>query len=529
MDQVFVLQGVMSHILNKNRKLYCAFVDFKQAFDSVNHKCLWFKLIKSGIGGKMLNLIRSIYENVKVKVQTFDGSITETIACMLGVMQGESLSPFLFAMYLNDMEGHMREEGTGGVTVGDLKLFLLLYADDAVVLSNSASDLQNSLHALNRYADKWKLTINTTKTKIMVFRKGGSLPQNLKFYYNDEELEIVNNFTYLGVVFTPRGVFTAAQKTLAGQARKAMFKLMKCFQSFVSLKPSVCFDLFDKMIRPVLMYCSEVWGFHKCPNIEQLHVQYCKYILRVKRSTPNDIVLGEARRVDMGTLRCVRIVKYWLKILNMRPDRYVYRIYCLLKDDCENGKTNWVSALKHVLYSCGLGEAWASQSVISDVAFMSLFRQRLFDMYKQNWGARLGSTTRGVFYLNINPEIDFLHVSYSHFESVRWSNNMYDLIKLHTSSHRLAIESGRWHKPQPIALQDRLCILCNVLDDEFHFVLECRQHIDLRRKYIPHYYYDHPSMYSFVKLVTTKDQGVVNNLAIYTRLAFGERKVLSVN
>jgi hypothetical protein len=63
--------------------LYRAFVDFKQAFDSVNHKCLWFKLIKNGIRGKMLNLIRSIYENVKAKVQAFDGSITEAISCTL--------------------------------------------------------------------------------------------------------------------------------------------------------------------------------------------------------------------------------------------------------------------------------------------------------------------------------------------------------------------------------------------------------------------------------------------------------------
>jgi hypothetical protein len=147
-------------------------------------------------------------------------------------------------------------------------------------------------------------------------------------------------------------------------------------------------------------------------------------------------------------------------------------------------------------------------------------------MYKQNWCARLGGTTRGVFYLNINTDLDFLHVSYSHFESVKWSNNMYALIKLHTSSHRLAIESGRWHKPQPIPLPNRLCVLCNVLDDEFHFVLECMRHIDLRRKYISNYYYEHPSMYAFVRLVTTKDERVINNLAIYTRLAFEERKVL---
>ena len=59
----------------------------------------------------------------------------------------------------------------------------------------------------------------------MIFRKGVILPRNLKFYYNDEELEIVNKFSYLGIIFSPGGSFSNTQITLAGQAQKAMFKL----------------------------------------------------------------------------------------------------------------------------------------------------------------------------------------------------------------------------------------------------------------------------------------------------------------
>ena len=84
-DQVFVLSGIISHLLNCNRKLYCAFVDFRRAFDSLNHKCLWFKLIKCGIRGKLYKLIYSLYQHVKVKVRCFDGSITNVISCMLGL------------------------------------------------------------------------------------------------------------------------------------------------------------------------------------------------------------------------------------------------------------------------------------------------------------------------------------------------------------------------------------------------------------------------------------------------------------
>ena len=81
--------------------------------------------------------------------------------------------------------------------------------------------------------------MNTAKTKIMVFRKGGRLPLDMKFYYNKEDLDLVNRFVYLGLVFTCRGVFTNAQKMLGEQGRKSVFKIMKYIHPFVYLKPSL--------------------------------------------------------------------------------------------------------------------------------------------------------------------------------------------------------------------------------------------------------------------------------------------------
>ena len=186
---------------------------------------------------------------------------------MLGVMQGESLSPFLFAIYLNDMESHLQRHDTRGVTIGDLRIMLLLYADDAVVMSETPAGLQLALDNLRDYADTWKLTINTEKTKVMVFRKAGRLPVNLRFLYDNHELSIVNNFTYLGVVFTYTGRFAATQKTISDQARKSMFAMQKYIRNFVIIKPSMCLDIFDKLVKPVLMYCSEVWGFHAAATL----------------------------------------------------------------------------------------------------------------------------------------------------------------------------------------------------------------------------------------------------------------------
>ncbi len=73
-------------------------------------------------------------------------------------------------------------KGVEGINIGMVKLFLLLYADDIIMFADSAEGLQNSLNILSDYCQKWKLTVNKEKTKIMVFRKGGRLPNEMKFY-----------------------------------------------------------------------------------------------------------------------------------------------------------------------------------------------------------------------------------------------------------------------------------------------------------------------------------------------------------
>ena len=90
-------------------------------------------------------------------------------------------------------------------------------------LAKTPDELQRALTKLTEYCNRWKLTVNTGKTKIMVFRKGGRLRDNLHFLYNNSQIEIVSKFCYLGAVFTSGGSSFETQKTLSGQVLKAIF------------------------------------------------------------------------------------------------------------------------------------------------------------------------------------------------------------------------------------------------------------------------------------------------------------------
>ena len=119
--------------------MYCCFIYFTKAFDYVILHNLWVKLVKLGLGGKILNIVKSMYINDKSKVKMCH-MVGNELFCSLGVRQGECLSPLLFSLFLNDIEDKFIHSGFEG-DVHMFKLYMLLYADDIVIYANNAEML----------------------------------------------------------------------------------------------------------------------------------------------------------------------------------------------------------------------------------------------------------------------------------------------------------------------------------------------------------------------------------------------------
>ena len=221
-DNIFVLNTLINLLQNSRKKLFCAFIDLKRAFDSVWRSGLWYKLNMFKINGKCFQLIRNMYENVKSCIM-LNGVKSDFFDCNIGVRQGENLSPFLFCVFLNDLETFLSDSGTvNGVECTTqinadtaflyLKLFVLLYADDTVILAESADDLKSALRIYKLYCNTWKLTINASKSNVLIFSKG-RMP-NYEFILNGTQLEVVSQYKYLGILFCRSGSFLRAKKNI---------------------------------------------------------------------------------------------------------------------------------------------------------------------------------------------------------------------------------------------------------------------------------------------------------------------------
>ena len=132
---------------------------------------------------------------------------------------------------------------------------------------------------------------------------------NFIFQYEGKDLEIVQEFKYLGVIFNYNESFVKNRKHVYEQAQRAMFSLLRRSRQ---LDPplDIQLELFDTLIMPILTYGCEVWGFENLKIIEKLHLKYLKYILGVKMSTPTCMVLGETGRFPVYITIKTRMISF---------------------------------------------------------------------------------------------------------------------------------------------------------------------------------------------------------------------------
>ncbi len=281
---------------------------------------------------------------------------------------------------------------------------------------------------------------------------------------------------------------------------------------------SVCFNLFDKMIVPILLYGAEVWGYTIRPDIENVHIKFCKYILGVSRNTSNCAVLGECGRKPLYVLYMSKCIKYWLKLVQFYElSRYPKCCYTVLYELDIAGRHTWATDVKIILYRYGFGHVWLAQGVGNVDLFLCLFKQRLADIAMQDWSSEINSLSKLTTYCTFKTLLDseiYLHcISFYQYRRA--------LAKLRCSSHRLAIGRLRGVVDRP----GRVCKYClnlkncSFIEDEYHFIIKCPLYETIRQTYISQYCIDR-SPVNFVYILSSKSETVIKRLAMYTYYAF---------
>ena len=479
-DHIFILRSLIEKYNKNNKSLFVCFVDFRKAFDKVNHTYLLHKLHNFGLSSNLLDLFEDMYMTQKFKLSVkVDQYLSDTFASEIGVRQGDPLSPNLFKIFINDLMEYvdLKEKAP---SLNDIHISHLAYADDLVLLATNQSDLQKSVYGIQKYCEEWGLSVNTDKTKVVVFSKSKKHPDT-KIKFQNHILETVNNYKYLGLEFHADGKFDFARNDLTERANKAMFKLLSAFKNTrPSYKTSI--HLYDRIVKPILLYGSEVcgykvgkyksyWNEFAKDVFEKCQLRFLRSILGVHKRCPIVGIYGDTGRLPIIIEGIDNMIKYWFRLKECTAkDELLYNAY---KYNKQSNSLWWKTITKITTDTVGiLSENTHLLTLRKSIKerytkhFISSWQNELFNDNRKNFGNKL--RTYRTFKKNFGTEAYLLK-----------NKNVIDrtnISRLRLSCHKLQIEIGRYNKGKNrTPPEERLCTVCTnrKCEDEYHFIMEC--------------------------------------------------------
>ena len=437
----------------------------------------------------MFHIIKSIYDYTTYSIIIND-KLTPKYSNYRGIKQGDTLSTLLFNIYINDLPEYISKDINEAVVIDNTRLNSLMFADDLVLICTSSNDLQQSIDNLSKYCKKWDLKINIKKTKIVTFSKTGKI-ETINHEIDGTNIEKTTEYKYLGFVFTSNGSMTTGISRLTKQGQKAWFSIQRYLLACKHKTIHTWLKLFDILVKPILLYACEAWGEDTYYDLkdasptfkdpfEKLQLKICKQILGVHRKTMNIPVLAELGRFPLKISIDTQMIKYFIRFSNISDDRHMYKIYKESLKPENLPKNKWFSYIKRITEESGLANIWIEQingynrqKSTNNIA--NTFQQRLKDIYSQN----------AIRYINKDEnseggKMQFLRqlkdtYSFETYLNIENDQHRKSISQIRLSSHRLAIETGRWQK---IPKENRLCKYCNkcAIESESHFIFECQSY-----------------------------------------------------
>ncbi|KAK3572536.1 hypothetical protein QTP86_034561, partial [Hemibagrus guttatus] len=190
-DAIFALRILMEKYRDGQRELHCVFVDLEKAYDRVPREELWYCMRKSGVAEKYVRVVQDMYERSRTVVRCAVGQ-TEEFKVEVGLHQGSALSPFLFAIVMDQLSEEVRQESP----------WTMMFADDIVICSESREQVEENLERWRFALERRGMKVSHSKTEYMcVNEREGSGTVRLQ----GEEVKKVQEFKYLGSTVQSNG------------------------------------------------------------------------------------------------------------------------------------------------------------------------------------------------------------------------------------------------------------------------------------------------------------------------------------
>jgi len=333
------------------------YIDLQKAFDTIDHPILLSKLEYYGLKNTALELLGSYLtnrkqlvacENTKSKIKNID----------TGVPQGSILGPLLFSIYINDIN-----------MATDL-FEIVIYADDTTLCGSLNTRNNEDTTLINENLDKisnWlvlnKLSANNSKTKYMLFHNKQKKITPLTIKFNDNHIESVNQFNYLGITLDTSLTFNGHISKLHSTLAKTIGSL-NMIKKFLS--EQVLLQIYYTLLHSKLCYGLLVWG-HNSSKLNKLQKRAVRIVTNSKYNAHTEPLFKRLNIPKISDIHKLQLYKLLYKISNNLVPIFFQNLEMVRPVDIHNYDTRTKYKLRNRFHRKALTENCIGEKIINTI------------------------------------------------------------------------------------------------------------------------------------------------------------------
>ena len=298
-------------------------------------EALYLKLRNLGFGGKTLSLIKSMYHNDNVRF-LINGHYSDAIWLTKGVKQGKNfehtnyrvgkdsfsgcnLSPLLFSIFIDSLGTELNLSKLG-ISLSDLNISALFFADDIVLVGKNTKNLDQLMTISRKFFFNHHLKISETKSKIMMYNAAtGQTTFSGGQDYLEMTMQQVIVFKYLGVDIcsSPRGLFRAYNERVKSKARQYLQSVLSLVRAGPD-RSDLAYTLWTCCALPAILYGCEVVPLHQgtIQELESCQARVGKFILQVPNSSASVCTSIDSGFKPVWAVIAERVMLYAKKMMS---------------------------------------------------------------------------------------------------------------------------------------------------------------------------------------------------------------------